>query len=324
VDEQTLENALGITRAPSAWWWAARGALVLAFGMAAWLGVSLAVAWQLVQRHEPRRAEPVPQVAWGPLESRRHATRDGQEIGSWFVEGPSDGPSVLLLHGHGGNRGKCLDRAAFLAGEGCSVMLISQRAHGDSTGDINDIGFSARHDVITAVEFLERRRPGRPLIVHGTSMGAAAAVFASRELGRRVSGYILESPYRDLRTAVWNRTENALPPVLDRIAYTGLTLVAPLILPQINQIAPVAAIGGVPADVPVLIIAGGLDRKARPSEARALQERVASHARLLLFETAGHLNFPQIDPQRYERSLREFLRSIEEKSRPQLTARTGR
>jgi len=32
--------------------------------------------------------------------------------------------------------------------------MISLRAHGDSTGDFNDVGYSARHDVVVAVEFL--------------------------------------------------------------------------------------------------------------------------------------------------------------------------
>ena len=37
------------------------------------------------------------------------------------------------------------------------------------------------------------------MIVDGNSMGAAAAVFAGRELAHRVRGYILESPYQDLK-----------------------------------------------------------------------------------------------------------------------------
>jgi alpha-beta hydrolase superfamily lysophospholipase len=83
--------------------------------------------------------------------------------------------------------------------------MISLRAHGDSTGDFNDMGYSARHDVVAAVEFLERRRPGNPIVIHGLSMGAGAAVFASGELGHRIKGYVLESPYRDLKIADFRR-----------------------------------------------------------------------------------------------------------------------
>src|SRR5437016_12545555 len=118
--------------------------------------------------------------------------------------------------------------------------MISLRAPGDSTGDFNDIGFSARHDVIAAVEFLERRRPGRPVVVLGVSLGAAAAIFAAGELGHRVQGYILESPYQDLKVAVRNRVETYLPPVVDRLAYQGLLTVGPLVIRELEKISPVS------------------------------------------------------------------------------------
>jgi alpha-beta hydrolase superfamily lysophospholipase len=188
--------------------------------------------------------------------------------------------------------------------------MITLRAHGDSTGDFNDMGFSARHDIVTAVEFLERRLPGNPIIIHGLSMGGAAAVFASGELGDRVSGYILESLYRDLKVAVWNRTANALPPILDRIAYLGLLVVSPLVLPDLGKISTIDAVSGVPSTVPVLILAGGEDPVARPDEAQAILDRVRSHGKLVLFEHAGHMNFPETNPDLYQRSILGFLHEI--------------
>src|SRR5207245_6234762 len=100
-------------------------------------------------------------------------------------------------------------------------------AHGDSSGTYNDLGYSARHDVLAAVAYLEQRRPGRPIIIQGTSLGAAAAIYAASDLGDRISGYILECPYRDVRTAVRNRTTAYLPFLVDRLAYAGLTLAGP-------------------------------------------------------------------------------------------------
>ena len=143
-----------------------------------------------------------------------------------------------MLHGHKGRRQNSLGRAEILAEQGYAVLMVTLRAHGDSSGDYDDIGFGARHDVIAAVAFLETRRPGRPVIVDGNSMGAAAAVFAARELGHRVCGYILESPYQDLKVAVWNRTEMALPPVLSLAAYAGLRLVAPSSCPTSTRSPP--------------------------------------------------------------------------------------
>ncbi len=277
---------------------------------AGWLLISAAVAYLLTHRLGSRFAEPAPSVDWGRLESHRLATRDGQEIGAWFVDGRDDAPSVLVLHGHKGQRRNSLIRAKVLTAQGCAVLMITLRAHGDSTSHFDDIGFGARHDVIAAVEFLEARRPGRPVIIDGISMGAAAAVFAARDLAHRVKGYILESPYQDLKTAVWNRVDVALPPVLSHVAYTGLRLVAPVFLPHLDEISPLKAIAGIPDDVPVLILAGAADRRARPEEARALHGRVASHGRLVFVPGAEHGDLLHAARDLYTRTIFEFCREV--------------
>jgi pimeloyl-ACP methyl ester carboxylesterase len=284
---------------------------VATFAVAVWLVVSWAFAYRLTHRPRPWFAEPAPAVAWGKFEAHRLTSRDGQELGAWLIRGRDDAPSVVLLHGYRGSRTKCLDRAEMLAAWGCTVLLVSLRAHGDSTGDFNDIGYSARHDVAAAVAFLERCRPGKSIVVHGTSMGAAAAVFAAGELAGRVKAYVLECPYKDLKTAVWNRIENLLPPVVDWLAFQGVVLVAPLVLPDWRNIAPAAAIGAIPADVPVLILAGERDRKARPEEARALFDQVRSHATLLTFPGADHLRLHVSDPARYRQAVHAVVSAVE-------------
>jgi uncharacterized protein len=170
------------------------GLLVLGVLLTLWLLASLAVASWLTRRLQPPFPEPVPAADWGKFETHRLKTCDAQEIGAWLIVGAGDAPSVLLIHGIGASRSACLSRARMLAAEGYSVLMISLRAHGASTGDFNDMGYSARHDIVAAVEFLERRRPGNPIIVHGLSMGAAAAVFASGELAHRIKGYSWRAP----------------------------------------------------------------------------------------------------------------------------------
>jgi alpha-beta hydrolase superfamily lysophospholipase len=241
------------------------------------------------------------------MESLRLPTADGQQIGAWFVPGPGSGPAVVLLHGNGGSRRTSLPLAEFFAARGCSVLMLSLRAHGDSTGEVNDIGYGARLDVVAAVGYLERRCRNRPIIVQGMSLGAAAAIYAAEELGTRVAGYVLEAPYQDLRTAVRNRVENHVPAPLDRVAYAGLALTGPLVLPQLDRMAPVEAIGTIPASVPVVLLAGGRDREARPEEARALYRRVAAHGRLVWFERAGHESYYAQDPSLYRKTIDVLL-----------------
>jgi alpha-beta hydrolase superfamily lysophospholipase len=277
-----------------------------------WLFVSLVVVYVLTRRPHARFDEPAPTVAWGTLEEHQLHTSDGETLGAWLCHGPANGPSVVVLHGNRGCRGDGLTAAEFYAGEGCAVLLVSLRAHGDSTGEINDFGFSSRRDVVAAVEFLQKERPGLPIIVNGTSMGAAAAIFAAPELGERAAGYILESPYRDLQCAVRNRTAMYLPPVVDRIAYEGLVLVGPLILPEVDRIAPIDYIGTIPRSVPVLLLSGTRDERAYPSEAQELCDRIPGHGQLILFEGAGHGRLIQADQRRYREGVAPLLREVSE------------
>jgi alpha-beta hydrolase superfamily lysophospholipase len=287
-----------------------RWLILIAVAFATWLLASFGAAYLLTRRPRSPFAEPPPDVTWGPLEAHRITTGDGERLGAWYAEG-GDGPSVLLLHGNGGSRRNCLGRAATLSSEGrCAVLLVSLRAHGDSTGRFNDIGYSARRDVVAAVEFLRDRRPGKPVIVLGVSMGAAAALFAAEDLGEGVDGYILESPYRDLETAVWNRTRAHLPPVLDRVAYLGLRVAATVILPDFRAMSALRAIDRVPAGIPILILSGGEDALARPAEAIALYDRVRSHGRLEIIPGGDHQDLLRAAPHRWVRSVRAFCADV--------------
>jgi alpha-beta hydrolase superfamily lysophospholipase len=280
--------------------------------LALWLGISLLFVYVLTRRPHARFAEPVPSVSWGILEEHHLHTRDGETLGAWFYRGPKNGPSVVILHGNRGCRGDGLTAAEFYAGQGCAVLLVSLRAHGDSTGEVNDLGYSARHDVVVAVEFVEKERPGRPVILNGTSMGAAAAIFASAELGERISGYVLESPYRNLHQAVRNRTEHYLPPILDRVAYIGVALVGPLVLPEADRIAPIDHVEGIPVSVPVLFLGGSKDERARPFEVQELGDKIAAHAQVVFFEGAGHERLIRAKPQKYAEAVVPLLRAVRE------------
>ncbi len=117
-----------------------RWAIAFGFLLLFWFFGSLYVSYRLTHRPRPWFAEPAPRVTWGPIESHRIKTSDGQELGAWFVDSPSDSPSVLVLHGNRGSRRDSLGRAQIFRSADCAVLLISLRAHGDSSGDNHDVG----------------------------------------------------------------------------------------------------------------------------------------------------------------------------------------
>jgi uncharacterized protein len=285
-------------------------AVVVVLMLVLWLAASAFVSWRFTRRGSGPFPEPVPSAAAAYTEAVRLKTCDNQQIGGWLARGDTDKPCVLLLHGIGASRGQMLPVMQWLAESRFTVLAITLRAHGDSTGDVNDIGWSARHDVVAAVEFLRSEFPRRPVFVVGRSMGAAAAIFAAEKLKTNVAGYFLEQPFKDLKSAVWNRLHARLPPILDWAAYCGMKLWAPAFLPiNPNEISPCDHIAAIPPSVPVVIITGSADRHATLDDVKAVAGRVRSGAQLVVVEGATHEDLDRRDRQLYRASLIKLLRS---------------
>jgi hypothetical protein len=144
------------------------------------------------------------------------------------------------------------------------------------------------------------RAKGCVLLLHGNgaSRGGMVSVICA----------FLEQPYKDLASATWNRLECHLPPVLDHVAYLGLKLWGPVFLPAApEQISPYEHVAEIPESVPVVFLAGAADRYARLEDVAAMYGRVQSHARLVVFEGAGHGPLNAGNPRLYWSSLYELL-----------------
>lgn len=251
--------------------------------------------------------EPPPAVSWGTLDSVRLKTSDGQEIGGWIDRAGSKPTIILCLHGVGDTREYWLPIMQRLAEAGYASMAISFRAHGDSTGRIEDFGYSDSKDVVAAVSYLRQQFPGRPIALVGNSMGSAAAIFAAGSLDHQVAGYFLESPYRDLATAVKNRTDFAPWPI-NRLAYAGMTFWGRALLPEnADVISPIENVGKIPADVPITFVAADKDRACQIWEVRDLFEKAKSHARLVVIDSSRHAAASRTHATEYYAALFDLL-----------------
>lgn len=124
-------------------------------------------------------------------------SKDGLKLAGDYYAGEAGHPVHICCHGYRGMgvRDFC-GGAQTLLGRGDGVLLIHQRAQGESEGHTMTFGIREREDVLLWANYCADRFPGAPLFLHGISMGAATVLMASAlPLPKAVKGILADCPY---------------------------------------------------------------------------------------------------------------------------------
>jgi alpha-beta hydrolase superfamily lysophospholipase len=236
-------------------------------------------------------------------------TADGLRLEGWYLPAPEAHGTVVLLHGYADAKDSMLDPARELRAAGWSSYLIDFRGCGDSEGRETTIGVREGRDVATAWRAARARTaPGRPVVVYGASMGAAAALRAIAHEGVSPDGLVLAAPF-------------------DRLLHTVSNRFRLLGLPPFPAAHALVFWGGVqhgfdgfghnPADYaaavrcPTLVLHGRLDRRATLAEAQRVFDRLGGDKRLHVFEGLGHESFLSRRPREWREQVTAFLAEVE-------------
>ncbi len=124
---------------------------------------------------------------------------DGVRLSGWLVR--AQGPrrrTVISFHGNAGTASDRWPFGAWLASRGSDVLLAEYRGYGQSEGSPSARGIEA--DADAAVRFLLEERGVQPgeLVVHGQSLGGAAAISALAGRASEAAGGIVESSFTSL------------------------------------------------------------------------------------------------------------------------------
>ncbi len=131
-------------------------------------------------------------------------TSDSMKLAAWYVPADSAKGTVILFHGHGGNRSDVLAEADGFHKMGYHTLLVDFRAHGESQGNTCTIGVEEAADVKAAYDYITARQE-KNVILWGISLGGATVARAISEYGLKPARVILEMPFGSLMDAVEGR-----------------------------------------------------------------------------------------------------------------------
>ena len=230
----------------------------------------------------------------------------------WLIRQPSGKGTVLMFHGYGSSKSSLLPAASEFQKLGYDTLLVDFYGSGGSQGNETSVGFHEADDVLSAVEFVRRQSPHKPLILYGVSMGAAAILRAVDASPIEPDALVLECPFDRLLSTVQNRFRA-------------------MRLPSFPSAQLLVFWGGVqqgyngfnynPADYarevhcPVLLLHGEKDARVTLPQMDRLVRNLNSASRYKVFAGLEHQSYVTVRPDEWRSYVREFLATVSKSSK---------
>ncbi len=217
--------------------------------------------------------------------------------------------TVIFVHGYRAE--PMLNFAAqadCFAERGWNLLLVTQRAHGDSGGKRSYLGIKEQYDLLGWVDWARLQPSVRKIAVYGISMGATTAAYAADKLDPdAVRALILDcgfpSPYRQIR---YDCIKRRIP---WRLLVPLIRLLAKLCY-GIDIKTPITDALSV-TTIPTFFLHGTDDKTVPYEDGRAIYEACAAPKRFFTAEGAPHVLAFVSDQSRAETELFSFLAASE-------------
>lgn len=247
-----------------------------------------------------------------PREDIHVTSEDGLDLhGNYFPQG-EEKKVVLCFHGYTSEGMKdYLALSDYYMRKGYSLLLVDERAHGESEGDYIGFGCLDRKDALCWLDWIiERCGEDVEILMHGTSMGGATVLMASGlTLPPQVKGIISDCGFTSPKE------------VFTHVMHSMYHLPAFPVIPAANIINKRLAGYGMDecnaarevrkATVPILMIHGDADTFVPVSMCEDIYENIASPKQKLIVEGAAHAESYYKDTEAYEQALDQFIESLQ-------------
>lgn len=143
-----------------------------------------------------------------PYDTIQLTTKNGLKLEAWYMEADSAIGTVILFHGLNSNKGNVLGEAFEFNSFGYNTMLVDIRAHGNSEGVVNSIGYKESEEVKLAYDHVVEMGE-RNIVLWGMSLGAVMISKAIWQYDLQPQKIILEMPFDRLEDHISSRAKNS-------------------------------------------------------------------------------------------------------------------
>ena len=263
--------------------------------------------YEVFQEHISRISHIMERI---PCEPVTITSFDGCKLYGRYYHVNDDAPLEILFHGYRSCAFRdCSGGHALSRKMGFNALVVDQRAHGKSGGHTISFGLKERYDVLSWVNYANRRfGTDTKILLYGLSMGSATVIMASGlNLPKNVVGIVADCPYSSPVDIIKKVIKDMrLPPmVLYPFVFLGALIFGRLNLEETTCEKEVKK-----SRTPILIFHGEDDRFVPDEMSKIIYEANKDMVTRESFKDAGHgLSFIK-DPLRYKKALIEFWEKV--------------
>lgn len=246
-----------------------------------------------------------------PHEDQWIESFDGLKLhGTWFPQEECK-KVVVCFHGYTSQGMKdYIGLSGYYLKNGYSMLLVDERAHGQSEGTHIGFGCLDRHDALKWINWvIEKCGENVEILLHGTSMGGATVLMTSGlELPKQVKGIVSDCAFTSPKEVFSHVLKSMyhIPafPIMQIADFMNRKL-SGYGLDECNAAREVKK-----AEVPILFIHGSGDTFVPCSMCETIYKNCASPKKKLIIEGAAHAESYYKDTKAYENALTEFIGGI--------------
>ena len=257
----------------------------------------------------PKMREMITAFQQVPFQPVSLFSSDGLRLAGKLYEAHGSKKIAICVHGYRGTsiRDFC-GGAPLLISQGYTVILIDQRAHGQSEGHSITFGIRERQDVVSWSQWaVKTYGEDSSILLYGISMGAASVLMTSSlALPSQVRGIVADCPYDSPKDILKNTIRTLKLPVALLWPFVYL---AGLLFAHVSLTSASASDAVSSTRLPILIMHGEQDRLV-PCEMSAAIAKAGPTVQRNTFPGADHgLSF-LADRERYVKLLSDFTASV--------------
>lgn len=238
-------------------------------------------------------------------------SEDGLQLHATYFPGEKTGRLVICFHGYTSEGMKDYSALSdYYLKRGYGMLLVDERAHGQSEGTYIGFGCLDRQDALQWIAWAVREcGEDVRILLHGTSMGGATVLMASGlQLPGQVKGIVSDCGFtspKEVFTHVLHSMYH-LPafPVIQIADYVNRKK-AGYGMDECNAAREVQN-----ATVPILMIHGDADTFVPSSMCEKIYENCSAPKKKLIVKGAAHAESYYKDMESYENALDEFTKEI--------------